>query len=240
MVERKNRIGGRAIIGGIFLLMGVLFLLSNFEMIDFNIPHILFSWQVILIIIGAIIIINSNDVAGYILVAIGVIFLLSKYYFFNAWELWPIALIILGIYILLNVKRKPKNYHSNHFENSRSKGTEINEDILDEMAVFGGGKRYINSKNFQGGKITAIMGGAEIDLSDSQLAPGENVIDILAIMGGVSFYVPRDWKVILKITPLFGGFNDERRRDRNAVYPDDKVLIIKGVVIFGGGEIKEA
>ena len=240
MEDHRSKVGGRIFLGAIFLIFGILFLLSNFELVEFSIPRIIFSWQIILIIIGAIIIINSNDVAGYILITIGTVFLLSKYYGFNAWDLWPIILIILGIYLLFNFGRRPKFHHKHFSERFDSKGIELSEDILDETAIFGGGKKFITSKNFQGGKATAIFGGLEIDLYDTKLAPGEQVIDVFAMFGGISFHVPRDWKVIIKITPLFGGFQDERRRSPDLESSTDKVLIIKGTVLFGGGEVKGA
>lgn len=240
METHRNRIGGRLFLGAIFLILGILFLLSNFDLVEISIPRIIFSWEIILIIIGAIIIINSNDIAGYILITIGVVFLLSRYYGFNAWDLWPILLIILGIYLVFNFGKNRGIHHRHVSDRFGSQGTEINEDILDEIAIFGGGKKFITSKNFQGGKATAIFGGLEIDFFDTQLAAGEQVIDIFAMFGGVSFHVPSDWKIINKITPIFGGFQDERRRSPDLESSTDKVLIIKGIVIFGGGEIKGA
>ncbi len=237
MEEYKTKTGGRIVIGGFILLMGVAFLLSNFDLIDFNIPQFIFSWPTILIVIGTIIIINSNDVAGYILASFGILFLLGKYYDFNVWDFWPVLLIIMGLYILLNVHKRPSSCSKSYKANG-GKGVEINDNMIDEIAIFGGGKKYINSKNFLGGKTTAIFGGIELDLLDAQLAPGEQTIDMLAIFGGVSFFLPRDWKVVVKLTPIFGGFSDERKRNPNFLDSTDKVLIIKGLVLFGGGEIK--
>jgi hypothetical protein len=37
---------------------------------------------------------------------------------------------------------------------------------------------------------------------------------------------------------IFGGFGDKRRKDPNMVYDDKKLLVVKGFVLFGGGEIK--
>jgi len=237
MEEYKTKTGGRIVIGGFILLMGVAFLLSNFDMIDFNIPQFIFSWPTILIVIGAIIIINSNDVAGYILASIGILFLLGRYYDFNPWDFWPVLLIVVGLYILLNINKHPKSCARG--SNSRSgKGVDVNDDFIDEVAIFGGGKKYISSKNFLGGKTTAIFGGLELDLLDAQLAPGEQTIDMLAIFGGVSFFIPRDWKIVVKLTPIFGGFSDERRREPSFSGSNEKVLVIKGLVLFGGGEIK--
>ena len=51
--------------------------------------------------------------------------------------------------------------------------------------------------------------------------------------------MPDDWDIKIKVQPIFGGFSDTHR-----IHPqntDDELkseLIIKGMVIFGGGEIK--
>ena len=115
---------------------------------------------------------------------------------------------------------------------------EDDQDKIDDVAIFGGGKRILHSDNFKGGTITAIFGGSEVDLSNCKLAMGENVIDVMAIFGGMTIFVPSDWKIIVNVFPLFGGFSVKGRKDPNVDYDPAKALIIKGVVIFGGGEIK--
>jgi predicted membrane protein len=115
---------------------------------------------------------------------------------------------------------------------------ESDQDKIDDVAIFGGGKRILHSDNFKGGTITAIFGGSEVDLSNCKLAMGENVIDVMAIFGGMTILVPSDWKIIVNVFPLFGGFSVKGRKDPNVDYDPAKALIIKGVVIFGGGEIK--
>ncbi|MDP4173499.1 MAG: DUF5668 domain-containing protein [Bacteroidota bacterium] len=241
MEEVKRKTGKRLVLGTIIIILGCLLLLSNLGIIDFSIGRMLFSWPMFLVVIGAIVFINSNDRAGLIIMLIGIIFLISKYFFFNIWTLWPALLIILGLYILFNVRRDPRIHLSEKIRKRFDKNdNETGEDYIDDIAIFSGSKKYITSKNFRGGKITAIFGGSEIDLGDSGLAEGNNILDVLTIFGGTEIYVPRDWKVILDITPIFGGFSDKRRRDPNQVVDQDRTLVIKGSAIFGGGEIKNA
>ena len=49
--------------------------------------------------------------------------------------------------------------------------------------------------------------------------------------------IPRDWNVKIDIVALFGGVGDKRDIVDNPDN-DERVLYIKGFVMFGGGEIK--
>jgi hypothetical protein len=41
-----------------------------------------------------------------------------------------------------------------------------------------------------------------------------------------------------EITSIFGGFSDDRKPSPDTPIDDKKELIIKGTVLFGGGDIK--
>ena len=114
----------------------------------------------------------------------------------------------------------------------------IKRDYIDDISIFGGGHKVIHSDSFKGGNITALFGGSEIDLTQCKLAPGENIIDVVIIFGGTTIIVPNNWDVILNVTPLFGGFSDKKRRFIRSDTESAGTLIIKGVVLFGGGEVK--
>jgi predicted membrane protein len=73
----------------------------------------------------------------------------------------------------------------------------------------------------------------------AKLAPGENYIDVFCMFGGMKLAVPEGWNVKIRVTSLFGGFSDKQRfRTTEANIDTSSKLIIKGTVIFGGGEIK--
>ena len=57
------------------------------------------------------------------------------------------------------------------------------------------------------------------------------------MFGGTTLIIPRDWNVKIDIVALFGGVGDKRDIVNNPDM-DDRVLYIKGFVMFGGGEIK--
>lgn len=246
-MEEKKLISGRSAIGVIFILIGAFYLLSTFNVIPTEIRHILISWPALLIFIGIVNLVNSkNSIAGIVLVFVGGAFMLRRIFpelYFDKEIIIPVVLIGLGALLLFrsrggSVKQKGLHFDRMHNNPFSTEKNVLDKDHLDEVAIFGGGERVIQSDNFTGGTILAIFGGSEIDLTDCKLGPGENVLDITAIFGGVELRVPQDWKIIVEVVPIFGGFSHKFRRDPNLVQDPTRVLRIKGVVIFGGGEIK--
>ena len=92
----------------------------------------------------------------------------------------------------------------------------------------------ILSKEFKGGDIVNIFGGAEIDLTQADIK-GKAVLDLVQIFGGTKIIIPSDWQVQSKMVALFGGIEDKR----NPALPKnpDKILVIDGTSIFAGIDI---
>jgi predicted membrane protein len=231
MENINNKTDRRMWLGGAFIVLGFLFFLNSLDILDFSITRIIFSWPFFFLIIGVFIAINTNKkLLGGILSGLGIIFLIPRIFpsiDYNGTIVFAILFIALGLYIILNRRDK-----DNIGISQQSK------DYIDDIAIFGGGNKVITSDNFKGGNITAVFGGSEINLKGCKLAEGTNVIDVLCVFGGTTLIVPQDWNVILNITPIFGGFSNKLIKDPNAVQDQNKTLIVKGMVVFGGGEIK--
>ncbi|MCU7499436.1 MAG: LiaF transmembrane domain-containing protein [Bacteroidota bacterium] len=252
MSEIRRRSGRTLFLGAVIIVIGILLLLANLDMLMFPLREFTYFPQGILILIGIILMANGNFRGGSILTILGVLFWASHHYDYDIWTIWPVLLIILGVYILLGVGRPHRRFrdhaaekiadHVNeHFKQRFDRGANsASEDFLDETAVFSGIKKSVTSENFQGGRITSIFGGSEIDLYNCKLAPGNNILEVTAIFGGTTLFIPRDWKVVVEATPILGGFSDERRKDPSITYSDDRKLVIRGLLLFGGGEIKTA
>ena len=243
-MQTKNNTPARLIFGIILIVLGGLFLLDNYGItsFSFSLPDFLFHWEYILIGIGLFILLSANNkTAGIILIAIG---------FFNLFpDFWPLILVGLGIYIILRRKNPKDSFIKvgvyTDSDNSSTSGSDSGsstgssfQDNIDDVSIFGGGTKNFSSRNFTGGKLTAIFGGSDIHLENCSLAHGRNELDLFVMFGGYTIYVPQDWNVIVDLVPIFGGFSDKRIKDPNRVYEDDKILIIKGLVLFGGGEVK--
>jgi predicted membrane protein len=235
MEENRGSLNTRITLGIILIIIGGLFLFRSLGFLSLHIPHIIFSWPFVIFIIGLLIAINSQKKTfGYILLIIGTIFLIPRIFpevYYDSGLIFPLLIIGLGIYVLVRHRTsKPVKIGET--------STGLKADRIDDVAIFGGGTKVINSDNFSGGNITAIFGGSEILLNNCKLADGQNVLDILFLFGGSEIIVPNDWNVIISVTPIFGGFSNKIRRSPNVPIDTSRSLIVKGVAIFGGGEVK--
>ncbi len=224
------KLHGRVIIGIILMLLGGLFLLRNYEFFDF--PYEYITWEYFFILIGVLFFfLSRNKTAGVIFMAIGLFNLVP--------ELWPLLLVLIGFYIIFGRGCCGHNrYFRSATVNDSTTQSAGGSDYIESVNVFGGGNKVIHSDNFKGGNIVSIFGGSEINLSTCKLAPGNNYIEITAVFGGTTIIVPHDWKIELDVLPIFGGFGDKRSKDPNKTFQAGRSLVIKGLVIFGGGEVK--
>ncbi len=228
----------RTILGLLFIVIGGLLLLKMAGLVHFfNIPAYVFSWKMILIALGIFLMVTEkNRSTGVILFIIGSVFLVRDVFSLEFWQVMkysiPVLLLFAGIILLFPgrvFQRKKFN---------RITVDDINDSVQD-VNVFSGGSKSITSQNFKGGELTCIFGGTELNFRNASLAPGANVLDITCIFGGVTLYVPEDWTIRMDVTPVFGGFSDGRAESNARLSTDpDKLLVIRGTVIFGGGEIK--
>lgn len=223
---------------GIFLIgMGLVFLLDRLNVIPYHIRHIVISWQALLIFIGVINLLkNHARLPGVILILVGGAFLLPEIVqipFQTKQLIWPLILIIIGLAIVF----KTRNLKTPHVFNPHH-DSYVGSEKIDEVAIFGGGKRVITSQNLKGGNLTAIFGGLEIDLTDAEFDTDTVVIEVAAVFGGVTVIVKPEWVVQVQVASVFGGFTDKRKMYKNQNTEGSKQLILKGAAIFGGGEVK--
>ena len=192
-----------------------------------------FRWEMILIGLGLVFTINrGNRSTGIIILFIGLAFYTRDIFHldFNFWQLFlPTLLILAGILIMF--RNKIDRFHA---RTPLSDG----ENQIDDTAIFGGGDRLMRSQHFKGGRITAVFGGSSFDLLKAKLEPGINVLDVFCLFGGTTLIIPEDWNVKMKVMSVFGGFSDKRHIMPETRTNEETQLVITGLAIFGGGEIK--
>ena len=234
---------GKAFVGFFLLLLGGLLLMRNF---GFYFPRWILSWPMFLIGIGLYLGSKSNfrNPGSYILLAIGGFFLINNYitgiqdYFF------PLLLIGGGLWLIMRQKKSQER--SQHAWDKRvdaepdgidadpipSSESFSSEDRLDSTSIFGGVKKNIVSKNFRGGEIVNIMGGAEVNLmqADIQLPA---TLEVTQVFGGTKIILPPHWVIHSEMAAIFGGIVDKRPQ-QVITGETQKSVPIKGTSIFGG------
>ncbi|MEN3338781.1 MAG: hypothetical protein V7647_2457 [Acidobacteriota bacterium] len=215
---------------GLFIIgAGVLFTLDNFDVLDARVY--LRYWPVALIAIGLLKMGQAcgggGKLGGSVFVAAGTWLLLESLGIvqISVWQLWPVLLVFFGASLVWQGIRG---------RGSRGpRSTDANATISG-MAVLGGGARGNNSRSFEGGDLTAVLGGWDIDLRQAGI-DGEAVIEVFALCGGIEIRVPEEWTVVGRVTPILGGFDDKTRAPQTAGGPR---LVIRGLAIMGGIEVK--
>lgn len=236
--------GGRMWTGVFILLIGIALLLNSLYP---SLPDWIFSWQMILIALGLFIGIRHQFRGGawLVLLLIGSVFLLDDFFpaLIESRFIWPLAFIVVGLFLVIRPRRRPANWagpQNPEEPTLPARGPEpyvtSNEDVLESTSVFGGIKKSLLSKNFKGGEIVNIMGGAEINLSQADIQ-GRAELEVTQIFGGTKIIVPAHWDVKPEMAAIFGGI-DDKRLIQNAVVDHSKVLVLKGTSVFGGIEIK--
>ncbi|MEY4852355.1 MAG: hypothetical protein RIS99_750 [Bacteroidota bacterium] len=224
----KSRSSAVLISGIAFLLLGVTWLLRRLD-IDIQLPDWVLSWQMFLILLGAVLSSNSEKKStGLILMGLGSLFLaldlLNISYEF--WRLlWPILLIALGLSMLIKYFR-PKSIGQ----------AESLRGPLNCTAILSGVKKAPTMEVFEGGDFTCIMGGVEVSLLATRLNNGTAVIEVYNLMGGIKIMIPASWSVRFETKNILGGAEEKRRNPGVSADPN-QVLVLKGLNLMGGIEV---
>jgi predicted membrane protein len=221
--------------GVLLTLLGTIFLLDNLGII--NSAHLWRFWPVLLIIAGLFNVFAPERRSWGIILLIGGTFLQLNQLglaHFSWGAFWPIILIAVGLLVMWNSLTSRKSTPASPAEAGDPRTT------VNGAAIFSGLERRITTQDFQGGHVTAIFGGIELDLSEANIQGDEATLEVNAIFGGAEIRVPYSWQVSYCGSPVFGGVEDKTRvRSSDEVSSSKtKVLNITGAIIFGGLEIK--
>jgi predicted membrane protein len=163
---------------------------------------------------------------GWVLTFIGAVFFLriSLGWHVSLGQWWPMILVLIGVSIIMRSIQGPK-----------PPGEVLDgSSTVRERAFVGGINRKNSSQSFQGGELTAVMGGCEIDLREARMAGPEAVIDCFTMWGAIVLQIPPDWAVDPRVSVFAAGFED---KTRPPVQPVGR-LIIRGTAVMAGIEVK--
>jgi Predicted membrane protein (DUF2154). len=247
------RRSGSVLAGLVVLGIGTIFLLKQFNV---YFPDWLFTWPMILVVFGLFAGAGSNfRDAGWILVSgVGVIFLMREIWpDVRLWSFtWPVVIIVIGLMMILSSRSK-KSFRTYQYKigvEEPGPATSVadvetvaepqpqaasEDNWLDVVSVFGNIKKQVYTKNFKGGDIVSVFGGAEINLMHTDFN-GVIHIEMVQVFGGAKLIVPPHWQIHSEMAAIFGGIEDKRTAQAN--YDPNKVVILHGTTLFGGIEIK--
>lgn len=251
--HNPSKYSGKIIAGFVLTAIGLGLLFQQLDWFFF--PSWLFSWPMILIIVGLVKRANnpSQSSSWLILIVVGCLFLVEKIFpDQNVFHLgWPVIIIAVGLWMIFRKNYSFQTTQKEHFAdddflnpqpaatesaNPNQPKTETGEDYLSSFAIFSAAKKNILSKSFKGGEVVNVFGGTDLDFSHADLS-GQVVVDVMQLFGGTKLIVPPHWQVVADIVQIFGGVNDKRIPHPD-VAASGKVLVLKGVSIFGGVDIK--
>ena len=143
---------------------------------------------------------------------------------------------LIGICFLINIKSwsfwiylvKKEDFKFNY---SNSPAQE--SDLL--VNIFSGSERSGEWRVAKEIKSVSIFGGCDIDFSEAIFTQREVTVKVFCLFGGVDIYVPENVKVVTKAFCIFGGLDNKAP---SSDCSDAPTLVIEGLVIFGGVDIK--
>ena len=235
MIPETNRISGAVATSLMVIAVGVLLLLNQIG--AFPARYELSFWPVLLVAFGAAKLLSSQTGDrhwGALMMLVGILFQLNDWgvIHFRFRDLWPLLIIAVGAMLLWNSLQG-----KSPFIFKTAPGPNFDGEF-DLNYIFGGGEPRLQTKEFRGGRLTAIFGGFKLDLSRAEMQANEATIEANAVFGGGEILVPETWHVVLHGSGIFGGYDNKTRYFQPDASQPSRTLIVKGSAVFGGIVVK--
>ncbi len=208
--------------GGALIVVGILLLLDQMGILTFD------FWALVFIVGGLLKLLQScsstGRLWGSLLITAGVVVELNAIgkLALRLDRIWPVFVIAAGLVLIWKAYQQPQETRA-----------ELSPH-LNVFAILGGGEYRIRAKNFRGGEVAAFMGGFDIDLRDADVDGSEATISVNCLMGGGVIRVPETWAVSMRVAAFMGGHSLKAREGLQV----QKTLVVKGVAIMGGIEVR--
>ncbi|MBB2485951.1 hypothetical protein H5407_12040 [Mitsuaria sp. WAJ17] len=213
-------------LGLALVLAGGVFLLDNLHFLELR--RILPFWPVLLVALGAARLLTAapgdkgEQIVGGLLLGLGSLMLLRRLGWLHMeWrDFWPLVLIGLGILVMT---RQP------------SRGGpfgQVNRDVhdrqLDVKAVLSGQQFRVQTPDFVGGQVQAVLAGVELDLSQAGFERA--VLEVSVVMAGLELRLPPDCRLRVTASSVLGQVEDKTQPLPGA----SRELELRGSLVLGG------
>jgi len=223
---QTRRLSSQVVLGALVILVGIVLLTETTGYADVDV-----FWTYVpslFVVLGVYAFVASgfrNVIGPVVIVAVAGAWQLVTLDYLTADEVvqfWPLLIVLFGVSIILGQYR------------SRAKSVEGT--YVTALGIFGGSEKRASGL-FTGADLTALFGGASLDLRDAEPEERPVHISTTAMFGGVEIVAPREWNVQLDVLPIFGGASDDRARSEDE--HEDVDLVVTGFAAFGGVAIKD-
>ncbi|MEV8438748.1 LiaF domain-containing protein [Actinosynnema sp. NPDC051121] len=212
----------RTWIGFVLVSLGLLGILDAAGVSDAG--ELLSSWWPVAVIglgVAAVLSQRHLSLGPGVIVAIGLVMLVDEQEWTTGDVLWPALFVAVGVAVLAGLRRHRTIAH---------------EETGAPVALFGGTKVRNRAEHLTHSSVSAVFGGATLDLREAHIDQ-EADVDAFALFGGVDVLVPRGWRVSLGGLPIFGGYDDNTEHN-GTLPPDAPVLRVNATALFGGVDVR--
>lgn len=143
-----------------------------------------------------------------ILITLGVLLLLDKLGIAEFGDIistyWPLILILVGLRMFFRYGRSESQAGVPHDAIFSGTTQESAATTISSSNVFGDVDMKITSTDFHGGSISNVFGDMNIDLSEIQLAEGEQTLKLDGVFGDMHVLVPKNIEVYVTAHSVIG------------------------------------
>jgi hypothetical protein len=227
MSQRQRTLSSQLLLGALIVLVGVVLLADTTGLFD---TAFLFDYiPSLFVLLGIYALVRSgfrNIFGPFVIITLAAVWQLTTLDIIEGADLidfWPVFIILFGLSLVLSQFRSPP--------------AKTGSSHVTGFGIFGGSEKRVTTSKFTGANLTAIFGGAEIDLREAEIAQPPAHVSAIALFGGVEVTVPDEWNVDIDVLPIFGGASDERTRTERTHEEVD--LVVTGFAAFGGVEVND-
>lgn len=234
-------------IGGILILLGILFLFHN--ILPFSLGGIIFTWWPLFFIILGVHWINmggNHRMPGIIFLVLGLVFQITEFDIlpFSPWSLWPLVLVAIGANMIFSRVssrqdasiQNEQSYDENQDDDEREVSQQVSsQNMLSNTVVMSDQDTKVDSKEFEGGSVSVIMGSVKLDLRDVKLKDNVVALYVTSFLGSLEITLPNDIRVVNFTNSIFGDVSATHESKKTG---EVKVLEIRGSAILGDVRIR--
>ncbi len=240
-MEKSSNTKGNLLVGSFLIILGLLFIIDNYDLLDYEISGLIFRWESFLIFIGIVLIVSkSNEKTGIVIATIGIFFLGMDLYDFKfkgfLYDYWPIIVILIGIYFIYK-KSADKKEVEEETDSGKEFANENADQILNRTFIFTEESIHLNSPKFSLSDSFFLFSALKLFFRNDQTNKSILINNTLILSSNI-LYFPSDWRVIDSSVNILAEVKDQRKKpDKFSEAP--VTIVLKGANILGSIKIKE-